>query len=64
MPSPHLGIPDLSSVTPILASGIAGMLTGGAGQADSTDVTYASPSYVDECIKKAFPNSYLFPVLA
>ncbi|KAF8464984.1 hypothetical protein DFH94DRAFT_796235 [Russula ochroleuca] len=42
---------------------IVGMLTGGAGQTDSTDVTYASQYYfLDERIKKAFPNSHLYPI--
>ncbi|TFK74180.1 hypothetical protein BDN72DRAFT_760437 [Pluteus cervinus] len=41
---------------------IIGMLTGGAGKEDLIDVTYASPYYfLDEYIKKAFPNSYLYP---
>jgi hypothetical protein len=41
------------------------MLTGGAGKADFIDVTYVSPYYfLDENIKKAFPNSHLYPIPA
>jgi hypothetical protein len=45
---------------------IVGHLTGGAGQTDSTDVTYATPFYwlFDERIKEHFPNAYLYPVKA
>jgi len=57
---------DSGSAIGDVNSRIVGMITGGAGKTDSSlDVTYASPYYfVDECIKKAFPNSYLFPILA
>jgi hypothetical protein len=42
---------------------IVGMLTGGTGKTESTDVTYVSPYYfLNECIKKAFPHSHLFPI--
>ena len=42
---------------------IVGLLTGGSGTTDSTDVTYVTPYFwVQEQIKKAFPNSYLYPV--
>jgi hypothetical protein len=45
---------------------IVGMLTGGTGgtgATESTDVTYASPYYfIDECVKKVFPNSHLYPI--
>ncbi|KAH7882038.1 hypothetical protein F5I97DRAFT_1931762 [Phlebopus sp. FC_14] len=42
---------------------IVGMLTGGAGQTDSTDVSYLSAyDSLNECIKKAFPHSHLFPI--
>jgi hypothetical protein len=41
---------------------IVGMLTGGAGKTDGIDVTYATPYYfLDERIKKAFPNCHLYP---
>ena len=37
---------------------IVGILTGGASQTDSTDLTYVSPYYwVHERIKEAFPNA-------
>ena len=42
---------------------IVGMLIGGAGKTDWTDVTYLSPYYLlDECIRKAFPHSHFFPI--
>jgi len=42
---------------------IVGMLIGGAGKTDSTDVTYVSPYYfLDERTKKVFPSSYLYPI--
>ena len=44
---------------------IAGMITGSSGKNDFMDVTYASPYYfADECIKMAFPNSYLYLIQA
>ena len=53
----------------IIADGkgrIVGLLTGGAGLTDSTDVTYASPFYwvFDERIKASFPDAYLYPIKA
>ncbi|KAH7887979.1 hypothetical protein F5I97DRAFT_1936007 [Phlebopus sp. FC_14] len=37
-----------------------GLLTGGAGTTDSTDVTYLTPYFwLDERVRLAFPNSYL-----
>ncbi|KAF8342912.1 uncharacterized protein EI90DRAFT_804213 [Cantharellus anzutake] len=54
---------DSGSVVGDANSRIVGMLTGGAGWNNSTDVTYVSPYYfLDERIKKAFPNSYLYPI--
>lgn len=54
---------DSGSVVGDANSRIVGMLTGGAGQTDSTDVTYVSPYYfLDGRIKKAFPNSYLYSI--
>ena len=56
---------DSGSVVGDTNSRIVGMLTSGAGQANSTDVAYVSPYYfLDEHIKKAFPksNSYLYPI--
>lgn len=43
---------------------IVGLLTGGTGGTDSTDVTYLTPYFwVEECIKQAFPSSYLYPIV-
>ena len=43
---------------------IVGMLTGGAGTTESTDVTYLTPYFwLDERIKQAFPKSYLYPIV-
>ncbi|KAG8892858.1 hypothetical protein FRB99_002396, partial [Tulasnella sp. 403] len=54
---------DSGSVVGDANSRIVGMLTGGAGQTDSTDVTYVSAyESLDERIKKAFPHSHLFPI--
>ncbi|KAI5804860.1 hypothetical protein DFH27DRAFT_512722 [Peziza echinospora] len=40
---------------------IVGMVNGGAGAADRTDVTYLTPySYPDQEIKKYFPKSFLY----
>ena len=42
---------------------IVGLLTGGAGMTDSTDVTYATPFYwLFERIKEHFPNAHLYPI--
>ncbi|KIJ12044.1 hypothetical protein PAXINDRAFT_163961 [Paxillus involutus ATCC 200175] len=54
---------DSGSVVGDANYGIVGMLTGGAGQTDSTDVTYVSAyAFLNERIKQAFPQSYLFPI--
>ena len=56
---------DSGSVIADANGRIVGILTGGSGKNDSTDVTYATPYYwVDERIKMAFPNTYLFPIVA
>lgn len=58
---------DSGSVIADANGRIVGILTGGAGQADSTDldVTYAAPYYwVHERIKEAFPNADLYPTTA
>ena len=53
---------DSRSVLSDANSCIVGLLIGGTGQTDFTDVTYVSPYYfLDERIKKAIPNSYLYP---
>ncbi|KAJ4501282.1 hypothetical protein C8R41DRAFT_892481 [Lentinula lateritia] len=44
---------------------ILGMLTGGAGTANRTDVTYVTPyAYLDKAIKKYFPDSSLYEAVA
>jgi len=54
---------DSGSVVSDVNGHIIGMLIGGAGKTDSTDVTYVSAyHFLDERIKKAFPNSHLFPI--
>src|SRR5258708_22207192 len=41
---------------------IVGILTGGAGLTDDTDVTYLTPYYwVEERVKAVFPNAHLYP---
>lgn len=41
--------------------GIVGMLTGGGSATDETDITYVTPYWwLDEQIKKVFPDSYLY----
>jgi hypothetical protein len=41
---------------------IVGLLTGGSGTTDSTDVTYVTPYFwVEEQIKMVFPDSYPYP---
>lgn len=43
---------------------IVGLLTGGTGTSDSTDVTYLTPYFwLDERVKEVFPNSYLYPIV-
>jgi hypothetical protein len=52
---------DSGSVVTDANHRIVGMLTGGAGQTESTDVTYVTAyESLNECIKKAFPRSHLF----
>jgi hypothetical protein len=42
---------------------VVGLLTGGSGTTDTTDVTYVTPYFwVQEQIKKAFPDSHLYPI--
>ncbi|KAI9438817.1 hypothetical protein H4582DRAFT_2146717 [Lactarius indigo] len=53
----------------IIADGkgrIVGLLTGGTGKGDSTDVAYASPFFwlFNERIKSSFPNAHLYPIKA
>lgn len=56
---------DSGSVVGDAKNRIVGMIIGGAGKTNSTDVTYASPYYfLNEQIKKAFPNPHLYPIPA
>jgi len=44
---------------------IVGLLTGGSGTTDSTDVTYLTPYWwIEEQIKKAFPNFSFYPIIS
>ena len=44
---------------------ILGMITGGAGTTEKTDVTYVTPySFLDKAIKKYFPDSFLYEIVA
>lgn len=52
---------DSGSVVGDTNHGVVGMIIGGAGKTESTDVTYVSAYiFLDGAIKQAFPNSYLF----
>lgn len=43
---------------------IVGMLNGGAGSTDRTDITYLTPYwYIDAEVKKYFPKSFLYEVV-
>ncbi|KAJ3874662.1 hypothetical protein F5051DRAFT_498287 [Lentinula edodes] len=56
---------DSGSIVLDRNGGILGMITGGAGTTDRTDVTYVTPySFLDKSIKKFFPNSFLYEVVA
>ena len=45
---------------------IGGLLTGGAGNMESSDITYATPFFwLLQCIKNnGFPDAHLYPVVA
>jgi hypothetical protein len=45
---------------------IGGLLTGGAGKTDSTDITYATPLYwlFPRIKANGYPNAHLYPVMA
>ncbi|KAF8581110.1 hypothetical protein K439DRAFT_1619262 [Ramaria rubella] len=54
---------DSGAVVGDAHSRIVGMIVGGAGKNDLTDVTYVTPyHFLDECIKKVFPDSHLYPI--
>ncbi len=69
-PHSHRGGPfsDTGDSGPIVVDSygrIVGLLTGGGGLTDSTDVSYLSPYYwVEERIKEVFPDSSLYPIVA
>jgi hypothetical protein len=45
--------------------GLVGLLTSGAGATDQTDVTYLTPYWwIEEQMKKVFPNCFLYPIVA
>jgi len=55
---------DSGSIVVTGHGSIVGMLTGGAGRTESTDVTYLTPYFwLEERIKQAFPKSYLYPIV-
>ncbi len=52
---------DSGSIVLDRAGRILGMVTGGAGNADSMDISYATPyGYLDKKIREAFPKSFLY----
>ena len=56
---------DSGSIVLDRSGGILGMLTECAGTTDRTDVTYVTPySFLDKKIKKYFPNSFLYEIVA
>lgn len=58
---PFSALGDSGSIVLERGGGIVGMLTGGSGYTIRTDVTYLTPYWwLDEQIKKAFPDSYLY----
>ena len=58
------GIPGLSSLTDSTGR-VVGILTGGAGRGGENDVSYATPYYwLEERVKRAFPDSYLYSTIA
>jgi hypothetical protein len=61
---PFSALGDSGSIVLDRTGRILGMLTGGAGATDSTDVTYVTPySFIDQDIKRSFPNSFLYEVV-
>ncbi len=54
---------DLGSIIVDGPGRIIGLLTAGSGKTESTDVAYATPYFwIEEQIKKDFPDSYLYPI--
>ncbi len=45
---------------------IGGLLTGGAGKTDSSDITYATPFFwlLERIKENGFPNAHLYPTIA
>lgn len=42
---------------------LVGLLTGGSGTTESTDVTYITPYFwLEERVKKVFPGCFLYPI--
>ncbi|KAJ3479860.1 hypothetical protein NLI96_g8767 [Meripilus lineatus] len=55
---------DSGSIVLTRDGGILGMITGGAGNTYGTDVTYLTPYwYIEEEIKKVFPDCHLYEVV-
>ncbi|KZO91421.1 hypothetical protein CALVIDRAFT_568228 [Calocera viscosa TUFC12733] len=53
---------DSGSIIVDGASRLAGLLTGGSGTTDMTDITYATPaSFLVECIQAFNPNLHVYP---
>lgn len=43
---------------------LVGLLTGGSGTTESTDVTYVTPYFwLEERIKQDFPGCFLYPIV-
>jgi len=43
---------------------LVGLLTGGSGTTESTDVTYITPYFwLEERVKKVFPDCFLYPIV-
>jgi hypothetical protein len=65
MKGPFSDAGDSGSIVLDRSGRILGMLTGGAGLINRTDVTYVTPYwFLDKAIKKRFPNSFLYEIVA
>jgi hypothetical protein len=54
---------DSGSVVADANNRIVGMITGGAGLTDSTDITYVTPyHFIIDSVKKVFPNAHLYSI--